>query len=210
MTRRKRRRPARILFAVLLLCLAAAVSLVGARVFATPEILLATTSAEAAGECQAKITKMLIDETLSFKFKTTEDIHFSEMELNSWLNDNLSQAQRGQVVSAQISFHRNGTTFTGLLRPFDRRPFEKSRSNSLLERIITRTVSFRVETKPTIRENQIHFEPRKITLGHLPIPPQLVPRFLEALHLNPFTGQIRTVKELRLADRSLYVTVYID
>ncbi len=210
MTRRRRKKSAWILPVVLLLCLAASISLLGVRIFSAPQISLAPTSAEAAGACQAKITKMLIDETLSFKFKTTEDIHFSEMEVNSWLNDKLKETKSGRVESAQIAFHRNGTTFTGLLRPFDRRPFEKPRTYSLLERIITRAVSFRVETKPIIRENQIYFEPRKITLGHLPLPPPLFPRFLEALHLNPFTGQIRTVKELRLAERSLFVTVYID
>ncbi len=210
MTRRGRKKLTRILIAALLLCLAVAVYLAGARVFSPPDLLLAPTSAEAASACQAKITKMLIDETLSFKFKTTEDIQFSEMEVNSWLHDRLNETEKGRVVSAQIAFHRNGTTFSGLIRPFDRRPFEHPRSNSLFERITTRAVSFRVETKPMIRENQIHFEPRQIMLGHLPVPPPLVPRFLEALNLNPFTGQIRTVKEIRLADRSLYVTVYID
>jgi hypothetical protein len=207
MARRKKRVPTRLILAVLLVCLITAGFFFWIKIFEPVDIPPATTSLEAAESCETKITKILIDETLAFKFKSTEEISFSELEINSWLHNNLN---KGRLSSINVKLGNNRITFSGRFSPFSKPPRGKEPGKSQLEQTRNAKIAFRVITVPKIRADRIFFEPEEIVLGRLYVPPILMPNFLETLELNPFEKESRIIKSIRVADGSLFVTVFID
>ena len=57
-----------IISLLILLCIASGIFYISMKVFAPAKIAATDMSPEAAESCKAKITKMLIDETLAFNF----------------------------------------------------------------------------------------------------------------------------------------------
>lgn len=208
MIAKKKKSPTFIISILLLLCLAAAIVYVSMEIFSKTGFNIPETSRESAESCRAKITKMLIDETLAFKYKNTKDIPFSELEINSWLMEKLAEEKRNVRVHVQLD--RGNVIFSGLFNPFKKKRPETGGEASLMQSLKIMNISFRIVTSPKIRSDRIIFEPTSIILGQLRVPPRMMPQLPNSLELNPFEKQIRTLKDIRVADGSLLVTVYAD
>ncbi|NOY53758.1 MAG: hypothetical protein GXP58_09085 [Deltaproteobacteria bacterium] len=207
MVARKNKTPTGILVGIILFCLIAGVLFLTLKVFSTVPIRVTPTSPEAAKSCQAKFTKMLIDETLAFNYQKTRDITFSQLEINSWLQEKL---RNEQVTTIRGTLQKNRIIFSGLFRPFAGKSFARSFPFSLLRNFEKITITFRIYTRPTLRSDRVYFDLERVILGKLHIPPGLIPNFLNALDLNPFKKEVRTIKDVRITNGSLIVTVYAD
>lgn len=208
MVAKKKKSSTFIIASLLLVCLAAVIVYLAVEIFAAVKINDPETSHEAVESCRAKITKMLIDETLAFKYKNTKDIPFSELEINSWLKEKLDGKKRPVRVNVQLG--KNRVTFSGHFNPFAKKRPESAGEESLFKPLQKTNIAFRIVTKPKIHSNRIFFEPITIVLGQLHVPPKLMPQLPNTLDLNPFEKKIRTLKEVRISDGSLLVTVYAD
>lgn len=191
----------------MLLALLAATAFLSLQIFKPIQITSPVTSAEAAEHCETKITKMLIDETLAFKFKSTEEIPFSELEINSWLHQRLG---KGMITSIHAKLVNDRILFSGLLNPFNQSSQEQAGGHHILAAIREKQIGFRISTTPRIDSDRIFFVPDEIVLGRLYVPPFVMPHFLDTFDLNPFRKESRVIKSVRVADGSLFVTVYID
>ncbi len=207
MTSKKKRSPTLIVLILLFLCIVAGIFYPVIKIFTPIEITAVEVSPEAAESCQAKITKILIDETLAFNFQKTRDIAFSESEINSWLQE---KRKNDRIVKVHVKLEKGRITFSGLLSPFLRKESEGRRENFLLRHLQEITVGFRIVTEPVIRADRIIFKPGQIAFGRLQLPPRFMPELPNVLHLNPFEEQIRTIKEIRVVDGSFLVTIYAD
>jgi hypothetical protein len=150
---------------------------------------------------------MLIDETLAFNYQKTKDITFSEKEINSWLKENVTKPS---IPTIHGMLKKNKIFFTGLYRPFAGKSFVHSPPFSFFPGFEKIAISFRLYTVPTLRNDRIYFDLEKVILGELHVPPELMPNFFNALDLNPFKKEVRTIKEIRIEDGTLIVTVYAD
>jgi len=207
MITRKKKTPTGIIIGIILLCLIAGVLFLNLKIFSTVPIRVTPTSQEAAESCQAKFTKMLIDETLAFNYQKTRDITFSQIEINSWLQAKL---RNDRVTTIRGNLQKNSIVFSGLFRPFAGKSFARSFPFSLFPNFDTISITFRIYTHPTLRSDRVYFDLERVILGKLHIPPSLIPNFLNALDLNPFKKEVRTIKDVRIAKGSLIVTVYAD
>ena len=204
---KKKKSPLFIISLLILLCIASGIFYISMKVFAPVTIAASEISAEAAESCKAKITKMLIDETLAFNFKKTKDISFTWMEINSWIHQKL---ENDRVFMVHVQLDKDRTIFSGLLNPFISNASSGTEENFISKQLRNAKIAFRIITKPAVRSNQIVFEPEQIFFGRLQIPPQFMPEILNDLDINPFEKQIRTIKEVHIIDGSLVVTVYAD
>lgn len=204
MKTKKKRSPIFIISVLLLLCVTAGILFLAVNIFAHVEIKSVETSPEAAESCRAKITKMLIDETLAFNYQKTTDVPFSELEINSWLKE---EPGHNRII---VQLIKDRVTFSGFLNPLVKKTSEGKSDHSLFKFLEAVSIAFKIVSQPTIRSNRIVFEPETIVLGRLHIPPNLMPELPNTLNLNPFEKKIRTIKAIRIADGSLLVTVYAD
>jgi len=207
MARRKKKISAGSIASAILLALLAAAVFLSLKIFEPVQITSPVTSPEAAEHCETKITKMLIDETLAFKFKSTEEIEFSEMEINSWLHQRLG---KGVIASIHAKLLSNRMIFSGLMTPFTGKSEARAGGRDILSRIRNKPIAFRISTIPKISSDRIFFVPDEIILGELYLPPFVMPHFLDTFNLNPFRKESRVIESIRVADGSLFVTVYID
>ena len=207
MTVKKKKSPIVVIFILILLCIAAGVLYLSLNIFASVNITAPETSIEAADSCQSKLTKILIDETLAFKYKKTKEIPFSSLELNSWFHE---KRMNGQVEKVSIHLDKDQAVFEGLFKPFAKKKFSRigaQKQNSALQKV---AIAFKIETTPNVLSNRVTFEPTSIVLGRQTIPPNLLPDLLNNLNLNPFEKKMKTTKEVRIQDDSLLITVYVD
>ncbi|MEK6776393.1 MAG: hypothetical protein AABY87_05870 [bacterium] len=207
MIAKKKKSPLLIISLLILLCIVSGIFYISMKVFAPVKITVAEMSPEAAESCKAKITKMLIDETLAFNFKKTNDIPFTEMEINSWIHQKL---ENDRVFIVHVQLDKDRTIFSGLFNPFISKASRGVKENFISKPLRNAKIAFRIVTKPSVLSNQIVFEPEEIFFGRLQIPPQFMPEILNDLDINPFEKQIRTIKEVHIIDGSLVVTVYAD
>ncbi|PJA76129.1 MAG: hypothetical protein CO150_03735 [Nitrospirae bacterium CG_4_9_14_3_um_filter_53_35] len=207
MPAKKKKSPLFIIFLLILLCIVSGILYISMKVFSPVKIAATDISTEAAESCQAKITKMLIDETLAFNFKKTKDISFTGMEINSWVQQKL---ENDRVFKVYVQLDKDRTIFSGLFNPFISKTLKGMEENFISKQLRNAKIAFRIVTKPAVRSNQIVFEPEEIFLGDLRIPPQFMPEILNDLDINPFEKQIRTIKEVHIIGGSLIVTVYAD
>jgi hypothetical protein len=207
MASKKKKSPTVIILILLTLCIAAGILYPVTKIFAPVEFSEVEVSQEDAESCQAKITKILIDETLAFNYQNTQDISFTEPEINAWLRE---KRKNGRVVKVQAQLEKDRITFSGLLSPFSMKESKGEKDIFLLRKLQNVTVAFQIVTKPIISSNRIIFEPVQISFGRLQLPLRLMPELPKALHLNPFEEQIRTIKEIRTVDGAFLLTVYAD
>lgn len=207
MSRRKKKTSTGMIIGVILFCLVAGVLFLTLKIFSTVPIRSISTSPEAAASCQAKFTKMLIDETLAFNYQQTRDITFSEIEINSWLQEKLLNKR---VPTIRGNLQKDRIAFSGLYRPFAGKSFVHSFPFSLFRNFAEISITFRLYTRPALRSDRVYFDLERVILGKLHIPPGLMPNFLNALDLNPFKKEVRTIKQVNITDGALIVTVYAD
>lgn len=207
MARRKKKISAGLVAAGIFLALLAAVVFLSIKIFEPIQIASPVTSPEAAEHCETKITKMLIDETLAFKFNSTEDIQFSEEEINSWLHQRLG---KGLITSIHAKLVTDRIVFAGLFDLFSGKSEASAGGHNILSRIRDKRIAFRISTIPRVDSDRIFFVPEEIVLGDLYIPPFVMPHFLDTFDLNPFRKESRVIKSIRVADGSLFVTIYVD
>jgi len=208
MARKKKKRT--IFWLVLLLILgslAGGAYLLGVNLFAAVPLSPAAISTQAAAECQAKITKMLIDETLAFNYQKTRDLVFGEDEITSWLNRNLSDPRLREV---RVEIEKGLVTFRGRFEPLLAGEKAGALRSLLSRRFAGVGMVFSVTTRPRVQTNRVVFEPLHITWGRITVPPKLMPDLPDALGLNPFEKRIRTIQGVRIEDHALVVTVYAD
>ncbi|MDX1763676.1 MAG: hypothetical protein R3231_05090 [bacterium] len=207
MARRKKKIKVGLIVSAIALALLAAAAYLALQIFQPIQIVSPATRAEAAESCETKITKMLIDETLAFKFKSTEDIPFSELEINSWLHQ---RAGKGTISSIHAKLLKDRIVFSGTMTPFSGQSEVPGQLSRILPAIRDRRVAFKISTIPRIDSDRIFFVPDAITLGNLYVPPFVMPHFLDTFDLNPFRKESRVIKSIRVADGSLFVTIYVD
>ena len=205
----RKRKPTRLclVFLVVLALAGAAGYLAWTNLFAAVPLPPAAVSTQAAAACQAKITKMLIDETLAFNYQRTRDLVFDDRELTSWLRTNLANPRLRDV---RVAAEGGRVIFRGRWKPF--RAGERS---GTLRALLGRRLSgvgavFTIVARPRVKAERIVFEPVRITWGRITVPPGLMPDLPDALGLNPFEKRIRTIQGVRVQDHALVVTVYAD